>query len=263
MHTKTFLFSALFAAFAFGVTANELTVMSWGGAYAKSQVEAYHKPFTDMTGIVITSVDADNPATPIKAQVEAGNVSVDVADVEMSDALRLCDEGLLLEIDSSILPPAPDGTPAASDFVDGSIQDCAVANIVWSTIFAYNTEVVNQPPQTIADFFNVTDFTGKRGIRRSAKPNLEMALMGDGVPADQVYAVLETKKVLIAHSRNLIKLKITSFGGKLALSHHNFLQTVKFRCQRPLMDVSSTPRSVRDNHLKSFGTARFLILTSG
>ncbi|MCY4446455.1 MAG: ABC transporter substrate-binding protein [Rhodobacteraceae bacterium] len=194
MHTKTFLFSALFAAFAFGVTANELTVMSWGGAYAKSQVEAYHKPFTDMTGIVITSVDADNPATPIKAQVEAGNVSVDVADVEMSDALRLCDEGLLLEIDSSILPPAPDGTPAASDFVDGSIQDCAVANIVWSTIFAYNTEVVNQPPQTIADFFNVTDFTGKRGIRRSAKPNLEMALMGDGVPADQVYAVLETEE---------------------------------------------------------------------
>ncbi len=43
--------------------------------------------------------DADNPATPIKAQVEAGNVSVDVASVEYADAVRLCDEGALEMID--------------------------------------------------------------------------------------------------------------------------------------------------------------------
>ena len=68
--------------------AEEITVMSWGGAYAKSQVEAYYKPFTAETGIEIVSVDADNPATPIKAMVEAGNVTVDVADVEFADAVR-------------------------------------------------------------------------------------------------------------------------------------------------------------------------------
>lgn len=28
-----------------------LTVVSWGGAYTKSQVEAYHKPFIAKTGI--------------------------------------------------------------------------------------------------------------------------------------------------------------------------------------------------------------------
>lgn len=172
--------------------AAEVTVMSWGGAYTKSQVEAYHKPFTAETGIKVNSVDSDNPATPIKAQVEAGNVTVDVADVEFSDAVRLCDDGLLEPIDASLLPPAPDGTPANEDFIEGSIQDCAVANIVWSTVFAYNKDTNPRAPKTIGDFFNVKDFPGKRGLRKAAKANLEMALMADGVPADQVYRVLST-----------------------------------------------------------------------
>ncbi len=31
-------------------TAGEITVVSWGGAYTKSQVEAYHKPWMAKTG---------------------------------------------------------------------------------------------------------------------------------------------------------------------------------------------------------------------
>ena len=190
---KILILTTALSGFAFAATAEEeVTVMSWGGAYTKSQVEAYHKPFTAETGIKVISVDADNPATPIKAQVEAGNVTIDVADVEFSDAVRLCDEGLLEEIDSSILPPAPDGTPATEDFIDGAIQDCAVANIVWSTVFAYNKDNVDGTPTSIADFFDTTKFPGKRGLRKSAKATLEMALMADGVPAGEVYDILNT-----------------------------------------------------------------------
>jgi putative spermidine/putrescine transport system substrate-binding protein len=112
--------------------------------------------------------------------------------VEFSDAVRLCDEGLLEEIDPSILPAAPDGTPATEDFIEGALQDCAVANIVWSTIFAYNSENVEGTPTTIADFFDTEKFPGKRGLRKSAKATLEMALMADGVPAAEVYDMLET-----------------------------------------------------------------------
>ena len=101
MKLKTALLATALTSVAFAASAQEVTVMSWGGSYTKSQVEAYHKPFTSETGIAINSVDSDNPATPIKAQVEAGNVTVDVADVEFSDAVRLCDEGLLEEIDLS------------------------------------------------------------------------------------------------------------------------------------------------------------------
>jgi putative spermidine/putrescine transport system substrate-binding protein len=192
MKLKTALLATALTSVGFAAAAAELTVMSWGGAYTKSQVEAYHKPFTAKTGIAINSVDSDNPATPIKAQVEAGNVSVDLADVEFSDAVRLCDEGLLEEIDSSILPAAPDGTSAADDFIEGALQDCAVANIVWSTVFAYNKDNNPTAPDSIDDFFNIADFPGKRGLRKSAKATLEMALMGDGVPAGEVYDLLET-----------------------------------------------------------------------
>jgi putative spermidine/putrescine transport system substrate-binding protein len=138
-------------------------------------------------------IDADNPATPLKAQVEAGNVTVDVADVEYSDAVRFCDEGLLEPIDPAMLPAAPDGTPATEDFVQGAISDCAVASIVWSTVYAYDTtKFADNPPTTMADFFDVAKFPGKRGMRKAAKANLEMALMADGVAAADVYAMLET-----------------------------------------------------------------------
>ncbi len=189
---KTLILTTALTGFAFAASAAEVTVMSWGGAYTKSQVEAYQKPFTAETGITVNSVDSDNPATPIKAQVEAGNVTVDVADVEFSDAIRLCDEGLLETIDQSMLPAAPDGTSAADDFIDGALQDCAVANIVWSTVFAYNSANNDGTPTTIGDFFDLEKFPGKRGLRKSAKATLEMALMADGVPAAEVYGLLDS-----------------------------------------------------------------------
>ncbi len=192
MKLKTALLATALTSVGFAAAAQEVTVMSWGGAYTKSQTEAYYKPYTAKTGVKINSVDSDNPATPIKAQVEAGNVTVDVADVEFSDAVRLCDEGLLEEIDHGMLPAAPDGTAATDDFIDGGLQDCAVANIVWSTVFAYNKDNNPTAPDSIDDFFNTADFPGKRGLRKSAKATLEMALMGDGVPSSEVYALLET-----------------------------------------------------------------------
>ncbi len=191
---KLLILSTALTSVAFTAAA-DVTVMSWGGSYAVSQVEAYHKPFTAETGIKVISVDADNPATPIKAQVEAGNVSVDVADVEYADAIRLCDEGLLEEIDPSILAAAPDGTPAEEDFLPGALTDCAVATIVFSTVFAYDTSKFSgEKPDSIADFFDTATFPGKRAMRKGAKANLEMALMADGVPAADVYAMLETEE---------------------------------------------------------------------
>lgn len=190
--TKTLLAtSALVVAGSAVSAADTITVVSWGGAYTKSQVEAYHKPWMAKTGNSIVSEDYNGGLAEVKAQVEAGNVTWDLVDVEYSDAVRGCDEGLLEEIDHSILPAAPDGTAAVDDFIEGALPDCAVANIVWSTVFAYNTENT-QGVTGIADFFDLEKFPGKRGLRKNPKSLLEMALMADGVPAAEVYAMLET-----------------------------------------------------------------------
>ncbi len=172
---------------------NSLTVVSWGGAYTKSQVKAYHEPFMKKTGIKINSEDYSGGLAEIKAQVESKNVKWDVVDVEMSDAVRGCDDGLLEPIDKSILPPAPDGTPAEKDFLPGALTECAVANIVWSTVYGYDTtKFKTNAPSTIADFFDTKKFPGKRGMRKVPKANLEMALMADGVAPADVYKVLST-----------------------------------------------------------------------
>ena len=81
--------SALFVAF--GANAESITVVSWGGAYTKSQVEAYHKPWSQKTGNQVVSEDYSGGLAEVKAQVESGNVTWDVVDVELSDALQGCD----------------------------------------------------------------------------------------------------------------------------------------------------------------------------
>jgi putative spermidine/putrescine transport system substrate-binding protein len=190
---KILILSTACMAIAGAATAQEITVMGWGGAYTNSQVEAYHKPFTEKTGIKINSVDSDNPATPIKAQVEAGNVTVDVASVEIADAVRLCDEGLVETIDPASLPAGADGTAAADDFISGTLTECMVPTDVFATVVAYDaSKFPDNPPTTIADFFDLEKFPGKRGLKKGAKTTLEMALMADGVPAAEVYSVLHT-----------------------------------------------------------------------
>ncbi|MEP3630787.1 MAG: ABC transporter substrate-binding protein, partial [Hyphomicrobiales bacterium] len=184
--------AAALAITAGSASAKDLTVVSWGGAYTKSQVEAYHKPWQAKTGKTITSEDYNGGIAEIKAQVEANNVTWDIIDVELSDAVRACDEGLIEPIDPSILPAGADGTAAADDFLPGTLHECAVANIVWSTIFAYDSSKIANGPKTIADFFDTSKFPGKRGLRKNPKANLEMALMADGVPAADVYKVLGT-----------------------------------------------------------------------
>ncbi len=189
------IFASLSALFvAFSASADSITVVSWGGAYTKSQVEAYHKPWSKETGHQVVSEDYSGGLAEVKAQVESGNVTWDVVDVELSDALQGCDEGILEEIDHSTLPAAPDGSPATQDFLPGALQDCAVGNIVWSTLYAYDKTKFDTPPTTMADFFDIEKFPGKRGMRKLGKAMLEMALMGDGVPAAEVYDLLGTEE---------------------------------------------------------------------
>ena len=96
----------------------------------------------NMRGININSEDYNGGIAQIKAQVDSGNIKWDVVDLEPSDVQRACDEGLLEEIDHSMLPPAPDGTPATEDFVQGGLNECAVATMS-STLSTWVTFAVS------------------------------------------------------------------------------------------------------------------------
>ncbi|WP_137112672.1 ABC transporter substrate-binding protein [Rhodobacter sp. SY28-1] len=188
---KTLILTTALVSFGFAANA-DVTVMSWGGAYGAAQNEVHVQPWATATGNTAVMVDSDNPAAPVKAMVEAGNVTVDVASLEYADVIRLCDEGILEPIDASILAPGADGTPALEDFLPGSVVECGVSTDVWANVYAYDTTKFPEGPTTAADFFDLEKFPGKRGLKRGAKAVLEFALMADGVPAAEVYATLGT-----------------------------------------------------------------------
>ncbi|MCC0066107.1 MAG: extracellular solute-binding protein [Rhodovulum sp.] len=179
--------------------ANTMTVVSWGGAYQNSQVKAYIEPYKALhpeLTVVMDESSAESVAK-MRAMAEAGNVTWDVVDTLASDAIRMCDEGLVMEFDDidAVLAPAPDGTPASEDFGDLLINDCFVPQIVYSTTFGYRTDVADwggKVPSTVCDVFDLETFPGKRALQKRPIDNMEWALYCDGVAKEEIYDVLGT-----------------------------------------------------------------------
>ena len=177
------------------IAADKITFVSWGGAYTASQVKACIEPYQKKTGQEFNVVDYNGGLAEVRTQVEAGNVQWDIIDQTPQDAIRGCDEGLYEELDHSQWAPAADGTPATDDFVEGALGDCYVGNISWATVPAYDkTKVSGTPPSTMADFWDVKKYPGRRGLRKTPRVNLEWALMADGVAQDKIYETLSTKE---------------------------------------------------------------------
>ncbi len=176
----------------------DLTLVSWGGAYQASQTNAYTDPYVaenpDVT--VIWDESSAEAVAKLRAMNEAGNVTWDLVDVVASDAIRLCDEGLAMEIDPDTdLAAAPDGTPASEDFGDLLVSECFIPQIVYSTTFGYRSDVEEwggKEPTEICDVFDLETFPGKRSLEKRPINNMEWALLCDGVPKEDVYNVLET-----------------------------------------------------------------------
>ena len=209
--TKTLMVStaltvAAGTAIADGHMASDMTLVSWGGAYQNSQQKAYVEPYiANNPGVsAVWDESSAEAVAKLRAMNEAGNVTWDVVDVVAADAIRLCDEGLALEIDfDEVLPPAPDGTPASEDFGDLIVSDCFIPQIVYSTTFGYRTDLVSTPPTSVCAVFDTETYPGKRSLERRPIANMEWALICDGVSIDEVYDVLETEE---GQERALAKL---------------------------------------------------------
>ena len=185
-------------AFADGHMASDMTLVSWGGAYQASQQNAYVLPYLEMNAGVSAVWDESSAeaVAKLRAMNEADNVTWDVVDVVASDGIRLCDEGLALEIDfDEQLAAAPDGTSASDDFGDLLVSDCFIPQIVYSTTFGYRTDLVGDtPPTDVCAVFDTDAYPGKRSLEKRPINNMEWALLCDGVAKEDVYDVLETSE---------------------------------------------------------------------
>ena len=209
-HQKTLALTVSALALSAGAgAALDLTVVSWGGAYSKSQINAYHDPYmaNNPDVNIIHDESSYEAVARLRAMDEAGNLTWDLVDVVASDGIRLCDEGLAMEIDfDNMLESAPDGTSASEDFGNLIVSDCFVPQIVYSTLFGFRTNVEEwggREPASVCDVFDLENFPGKRALEKRPINNMEWAIHCDGVPLSDVYDVLSTEEGI---NRALAKL---------------------------------------------------------
>ncbi|QQA42027.1 extracellular solute-binding protein [Pelagovum pacificum] len=180
--------------------ADSMTIVSWGGAYQNSQLKAYVEPYLEMNPDVSVTWDESSAeaVARLRAMAEADNITWDLVDVVASDAIRLCDEGLAMEIDvEDTMAPAPDGTSAEDDFGDMLVSDCFIPQIAYSTTAAYRPDLLPEDapaPDSICAMFDTETYPGMRTLERRPINNLEWALICDGVPFEEVYDTLETEE---------------------------------------------------------------------
>lgn len=171
-----------------------LTVTTWAGAYGRAQAAALMRPYAAAKRVDVHIAEWDGDLSDVARAVTRHNYGGDVIDFELPKAVEACREGLLEHVDATGLPPGRDGTPAARDFVPGAVGPCWVGSAVYSQLIAYDPARFTGPkPATLGDFFDTGRFPGPRALNRdSAKFNLEMALLADGVEPANVYRTLDT-----------------------------------------------------------------------
>jgi putative spermidine/putrescine transport system substrate-binding protein len=181
------------------LAADELTVISFGRADQDALTRAYYKAFGESTGIEVKSFSYDGQITEIEQMVNSGKPDWDVMQVESRTLQLGCERGLFEKLDLGRI-----GKP--SDFIPGAVSDCGLGIFAWSVALVYSDRVKGAP-RTWADFWDVKKYPGKRGLRRSAKYTLEIALLADGVAPADVYPMLATDAGLERAFRKLDQIK--------------------------------------------------------
>lgn len=214
-----------------------LTVANFGGANGKAQEVAFLKPFSRAAKIDARGVEYNGELDPIRAMVKNKKLEWDVVEVESTDLKQGCQEGLFERIDRASIVNA-------GALLPGTVQDCGVGAFVWSTVMAYDPSRFKDTPTSWQDFWDVQRFPGKRGLRKGARYNMEIALMADGVHRRDVYSVLATEAGVKRALAKLEQLKpnivwwesgaqppkrlisgetsmSTAFNGRIAAANHD------------------------------------------
>jgi putative spermidine/putrescine transport system substrate-binding protein len=178
-----------------------LTVVGWGGSSQAADHQAYWAPFARETGIALREDSWHGGIGVIRTKVLGGDNGWDLVQAETEEVILGCEEGLFEPIDWAALG----GRDA---FIEPAVRDCGVGAVQWSYLIGYDGDKIRGAgPRNWVDFFDTGKFPGKRGMRKSAKYTLEIALLADGVPPAQVYPMLRTRAGVDRAFRKLDRLK--------------------------------------------------------
>ncbi|WP_445657663.1 ABC transporter substrate-binding protein [Achromobacter sp. NCFB-sbj8-Ac1-l] len=162
-----------------------IVVRDDGGIYSKAYGAVFYKPFTDATGIQVVGVQANaEPTAQIRSMVDTGNYTWDMAKISQPAILMLT-EGDKVYLEKHGL----ESDPVVATIPKQYMSPYGVGNNVYTTVLAYRTDAFKgrRAPASWADFWDVKNIPGRRGLRKHPFDTIEEALMADGVPTDKVY----------------------------------------------------------------------------
>ena len=163
------------------VSAEQITFVSQGGAYQEAQTKAILDPVAELLGITVNQDSSPDAWPVLKTQTATGKPVWDVIDTPTKDCIRGGEQDMIEKLDFSKIPNA-EKMPAEYK------SPYSVAYEFYSSVLAYNNNKFgDNPPQSWADFWDVTKFPGTRALRNHPLATLEAALLADGVPADKLY----------------------------------------------------------------------------
>lgn len=155
----------------------EVVLVNFGGDAMAAFTEAFVKPFAARGGrIVLDGSGALNGK--ILSMVQSGHVTWDICDAGITTLAELGPRKALTPIDYSIV----DKSKVLPEFA----YEEGVVNYMFSTVLAWDKSKVKEQP-TVADFFDMKKYPGRRMMRKDSQGMLEMALLADGVPMDKLY----------------------------------------------------------------------------
>ncbi len=172
---------------------SNLRIATWGGAHGEAQRRTVFDPFANNTGISIETIEHIGGSKLLKATAANSPVGWDLAYIPYHVADAACRSGAIAKIDAANIKDKTGARLDPADFLPEAFGDCALGGSVWSAVIGYDKrQFQSNAPQQLEDFFDTTKFPGKRGLMRTPRYILEMALLADGVAPEQVYRVLES-----------------------------------------------------------------------
>ena len=186
----------------------QLVFVSWGGDAVDAYDDAYGKAFEEETGVRVRQDGSGPTEGAMQAQFESGAPSWDIVDADAFSAQSLGKKGMMEPIDYAVVDK--------SKMRDGFGWEYAASTYFFSYVIAYDAvKFGGNPPTSMADFFDVETFPGKRSMYKWGTGMWEALLMGDGVAQADLYP-LDMER---AHAKlKGLKEHVISFWGNGAES---------------------------------------------
>ncbi len=162
---------------AFAQTSPEVVLVNFGGEAVDAFTRAFVDPYRKVGGNLV--IDGSGPsAGKILNMVQSKNVTWDIADSGIAGLAQLVPENALEPIDYNIV----DRKKLLEEFA----YEFGVVNYLFSSVLAWDSAKVEGTP-TMADFFDLEKYPGRRMMRRDSQAMLEMTLLADGVAIKDLY----------------------------------------------------------------------------